>query len=85
VLRPRRIDPADYPDRMHVVWIGSNRCSYIASAPNDQIAMERFIETAEAVLEYHGSTVALVSHHNFLLNRATDEQLARLARLGLRR
>lgn len=84
-LRRGAIDPARYPDRMHLVWIASNTVGYIGDAKTTEEKVRRTIETFDAVLDWHESVYGIVAHHNFMLEQFTDEQLAALARRGFRR
>lgn len=77
------LDPRDYPERRHIVYVGPNVCPYVAAGRDNEEKVQRLIEVCAMLYEFSPELIVQIGPIGLLEDMRSD-QAATLARLAER-
>lgn len=77
------LDPRDYPDRRHIVYVAANICPYVGQARTNEDKVQRIIEVATMLWEYDPALIVQIGDIG-VLNAMRPEQARTLVQLAER-
>lgn len=77
------LDPRDYPERRHIVYVGSNVCPYVAAGKDNEDKVQRIIEVCVLLYGFDPSLIVQIGDVGVLEDMRPD-QAAMLVRVAER-